>query len=207
MCIRDSHYKDHPGLGGYDIWNECNMGDNLCYCPGTAAKFRTWLQAKYGDLRTLGAAWRRYSYAEWDDVQPPRHLGAYPDTLDWLQFRIDNAYAQMRWRADLIRELDPDHALAAHGVAASLTRLASGAADDWRAAAEVESYGYTWGSSRHGDEPWKQMHAVDLVRAASRGKRFWHAEAYAAPLWMQLQVIGKPRDCLLYTSPSPRDRS
>ncbi|MCB0083802.1 MAG: beta-galactosidase trimerization domain-containing protein, partial [Caldilineaceae bacterium] len=62
------------------------------------------------------------------------------------------------------------------------------------AAAEVEIYGYTWGSSRHGDEPWKQFHAVDLVRSASRGKPFWHAETYAGPLWMQPQVIGRRRD-------------
>jgi len=38
------------------------------------------------------------------------------------------------------------------------------------------------------------MHAVDLVRAGARGKRFWHAEAYGGPLWMQPQVIGRPRD-------------
>ena len=79
-------------------------------------------------------------------------------------------------------------------VVGSLTRMASNVADDWRAAAEVESYGYTWGSSRHGDEPWKQFHAVDLVRASTQGKPFWHAEAYAGPLWMQSNVLGKPRD-------------
>jgi hypothetical protein len=33
---------------------------------------------------------------------------------------------------------------------------------------------------------------LELVKA-SRGKPFWHAEAYAGPLWMQPQVIGKPR--------------
>lgn len=100
----------------------------------------------------------------------------------------------MRWKVNLIRSLDTKNAITAHGIAASLTRMANGGADDWRAAAEVESYGYTWGSSRHGDEPWKQFHAVDLVRAASRGKPFWHAETYAGPLWMQPQVIGKPRN-------------
>ena len=36
--------------------------------------------------------------------------------------------------------------------------------------------------------------AVDLVRAASRGKRFWHAEAQAGPLWMQPQVTNRPRE-------------
>ena len=33
-----------------------------------------------------------------------------------------------------------------------------------------------------------------MTRAASRGKPFWHAEAEGGPLWLQPQVIGKPRD-------------
>ncbi|NLG49471.1 MAG: beta-galactosidase [Chloroflexi bacterium] len=189
-----NRYQDHPGLGGYDLWNECNYGHDLCYCPATAAKFREWLQAKYGDVQTLGEAWFRHSLADWEDVTPPRALGPYPDTLDWLQFRIDDAYRLLRWRRDLVRRLDPEHAIVAHGIVGSLSAMAPGGADDWRAANEVEVYGYTWGSSRHGDEPWKQFHAVDLVRAAARGKPFWHAEAYGGPLWMQPQVIGKPRD-------------
>ena len=49
-------YKDHPGMGGYDIWNECNYAHNTCYCPATTDKFRAWLREKYGDLRTLGSA-------------------------------------------------------------------------------------------------------------------------------------------------------
>ena len=189
-----TRYRDHPGLGGYDIWNECGYGEDVCYCPATAAAFRDWLRERYGDLRTLGQAWGRYSYADWSDVVPPRTIEPFADVLDWLTFRQDNAYRLMRWRADLVRSLDPRHLLTAHGVAASLTSAAPRGTDDWRAAAEVDSYGLTWGSSRHGDEPWKQLHAMDLVRSASRGKPFWHAEAYAGPLWMQRQVIGKPRD-------------
>ncbi len=187
-------YKDHPGMGGYDVWNECGFHEGTCYCPWTAKKFRQWLKEKYGDLENLGKNWYRYSHASWDNVQPPRHPGPYPDTLDWLEFRIENAYDQMRWRVDLIRSLDDKNAITAHGVAATLFRMAEQGTDDWKAAANVQSYGYTWGSSRHGDEPWKQFHAVDLVRAASKGKPFWHAEAYAGPLWMQSNVIGKPRD-------------
>src|SRR5690606_25647368 len=66
-----ARYKGHPGLGGYDIWNECNISPNVCYCPGTQEKFRRWLADTYGDLRTLGQAWRRYSFADWEDVTPP----------------------------------------------------------------------------------------------------------------------------------------
>ena len=189
-----SHCKGHPGLGGYDIWNECNISREPCYCPGTAARFREWLRNKYGDLATLGEAWVRPSYTDWDDVVPPRQHGPYPDVMDWIRFRIDNAYEQLRWRVETLRSEDPDCAITAHGLAASLHGLAPIATDDWRAAAEVESYGYTWGSSRHGDEPWKQFQAVDLVRAASRGKDFWHAEMYGGPLWMAPNVLGKPRD-------------
>ena len=100
----------------------------------------------------------------------------------------------MRWRGNIIRELDPKHPITAHGVALSLSNMADSGADEWRAASEVDSYGFTWIASRKGNEPWKQWHAVDLVRAGSRGKPFWHAEAQAGPLWMQPQVIGRPRE-------------
>jgi len=187
-------YRDHPGMGGYDVWNEGNYPSDVCYCPATLADFRTWLKAKYGDLRTLGAAWRRYSFAEWDDVVPPYQRGPYPDTLDWLQFRIDNAYEQLDWRIQVIRGLDSVNPITAHGVAGTLTGHASNTRDDWLAASKVQVFGYTWGSSRHGDEPWKQIQAVDLVRSASGDKPFWHAEAYGAPLWLAPNVQGKPRD-------------
>lgn len=187
-------YREHPGLGAYDIWNECNIPAAYCYCPATAERFREWLRERYGDVGALARAWQRHSLADWADVQPPRSLVPYPDVLDWLQFRIDNAYRLMRWRADLVRSLDRRHPVTAHGVALTLSNLADTACHEWRAAAVVESYGFTWVASRRGNEPWKQWHAVDLVRAGSRGKPFWHAEAQAGPLWMQPQVLGRPRE-------------
>jgi beta-galactosidase len=190
-----THYKGHPALGGYDIWNESNVGPNFCYCPATLARFQAWLMTKYGDdLEALGKAWGRHSFVRWENVTPPRVHGPYADTLDWIQFRGDRAHELMRWRRDVIRSIDPECAITAHGLATTFSSMPANAADDWRAAAEVESYGVTWGSSRHGDEPWQQMQAFDLIRASSRGKPFWHAEAYGGPLWLAPQVIGKPRD-------------
>ena len=189
-------YRNHPGLGGYDVWNECNVPAAYCYCPATAERFRTWLRARYHEtgLQGLSHAWRRPSYADWADVEPPRSIGPYPDVLDWLRFRIDNAYRGLRWRVELIRALDANHPITAHGVALSLSHMADNCCDEWRAAAEVDSYGFTWVASRRGNDPWKQWHAVDLVRAGARGKPFWHAEAQAGPLWMQPQVLGRPRE-------------
>jgi beta-galactosidase len=185
-------YRDHPGLGGYDIWNECNTGP--CFCDGTIAAYQAWLREKYDTIEALREAWMRPGIGDWTDATPPLGLQPYNDSLDWLKFSLDNAYAKMKWRADLISELDPDHPITAHGLALTHRLHGSQAADDWRAASLVESYGLTWGSSRHGDERWKQPRAMDMIRNASRGKPFWHAEAYGGPLWLQQNVLDKPRD-------------
>jgi beta-galactosidase len=185
-------YKDHPGLGGYDIWNECN--ERECYCEGTLEKYRTWLKKKYGSIENLRDEWWRPGLATWEDVVPPRKLLPYNDSLDWLKFHIDNNHEKMQWRADIISGIDPNHKITAHGLGMSLKRMPVGGLDDWRAADIVESYGVTWGSSRHGDDPWKQPQAMDLIRNASRGKPFWHAECYGGPLWMASNVLDKPRD-------------
>ncbi|MGI6368682.1 MAG: beta-galactosidase [Anaerolineae bacterium] len=187
-------YREHPGLGGYDIWNECTYWEDLCYCPATAVQFRQWLQQRYASLSALAAAWQRHSLVSWDDVQIPRHTGAYPDVLDWLTFRTENAYRWMAWRRDLLRAVDPTHPIIAHGVAGGLSRAAGYAADDWQAARVADAYGLTWIAARKGDEPWKQWHAVDLTRTAARGKTIWHAEAQGGPLWLQPQVPGRPRE-------------
>jgi len=192
-------YKGHPATMGYDLWNEHTAQGGqaqnmLCYCPATQRKFRQWLKNKYGTLEALGKAWYRYSYAEWDDIHPPKNLSGYPESLDWLQFRIDNAHSLAKWRVDLFRKHDAKNKVVAHGVGMSLEGHPSATYDEWRSAADVDVWGFTWVASRKGNEPWKQFHAVDLVRAGSRGKPFWHAEAQAGPLWMQPQVIGRARE-------------
>ncbi len=176
-------YRDSPALSGYDVWNEGAVQE--CFCPATQARFREWLKAKYGTVDSLGRAWHRYSLGDWASVHPPHGNGGYPDSLDWLAFRRDDAIRLLRWRTELIRRLDRRNKITAHGTGV-LTEI------EWRTVPEVDSYGYTWVASRHTNDPWMQFHAVDLVRAASRGKPFWHAEATGGPLWMQPQVISRP---------------
>jgi beta-galactosidase len=192
-------YRSHPALLGYDLWNE-NTYDGggakkmNCYCEATQARLREWLKAKYGTLAATGKAWGRYSYTSWDEVEAPESLGGYSEGLDWLEFRIDDAFRLLKWRVDLFRRLDPRHLICAHGVAGTLESLPSSAHNEWRSAAMVDVWGLTWVASRHGNTPWMQFQAMDLARAGSRGKPFWHAEAEAGPLWMQPQVIGHPRE-------------
>ncbi len=199
MTALVEHYRSHPALFGYDLWNEnTSFGGNparmYCYCEGTKQKLRGWLRNRYGTLEKAGNAWHRYSYTTWDDVEPPRSFSGYPDSLDWLEFRVDNAYSLFDWRVKLFRKLDPKHKITAHGVAGTLEDLPSASHNEWRSAAEVDIWGLTWIAARKGSEPWKQFHAIDLVRAGARGKPFWHAEAEGGPLWMQPQVIGRPKE-------------
>ena len=79
-------------------------------------------------------------------------------------------------------------------MAGTLETLPSSTHNEWRSAAEVDTWGLTWIAARKGDEPWKQFQALDLVRGGARGKPFWHAEAQGGPLWMQPQVINRPRE-------------
>ena len=189
-----TRYKGHPGLAGYDVWNECNYSPEVDYSTYGKAAFRDWLRAKYGDLETLARAWNRYSYAEWDDIEPPHEMAPYPECLDWLSFKRDNYYGQMQWRIDTIRAVDRDCLIAAHGVASAIPNMASHGCDDWLAASKVELYGFTWIAARKGNQPWRNFYGGDMTRAASRGKPFWHAERQGGPLWMQPQVLGRDKE-------------
>jgi beta-galactosidase len=192
-------YRDHPALGGYDVWNECNLHSSayLCYCPATQAKFRTWLQQKYGDLEALGEAWHRHSFTRWEQVEAPRRIKFYPECFDWLDFIVDNAYETFRWRVELVRSLDDEHAVTAHGVDdMSLTRLSTGADHAWRAGREVDIYGFTGGSSEARFRGiWKHWSSVDITRSGADGKPFWSAEMAAGPNWFWApHYVGLPRD-------------
>jgi beta-galactosidase len=192
-------YRHHPALLGYDLWNETGIQGGVpphmyCFCHGTKARLRGWLKKRYGSLEALNQTWHRYSYASWDDIEPPHTFDGYAESLDWLQFRIENAYDLFDWRIALVRKLDPDHLVTCHGTAATLVSHGTSTNDEWRAASRVDAYGFTWVASRNGAQAWRQYQAVDLVRAGAKDKPFWHAEATGGPLWMQPQLLGRSRE-------------
>ena len=186
-------YRDHPATLGYDLWNEMHYGE--CFCEATREKFREWLKEKYGSIDALGKAWNRYSIAKWENIQPPVQKNGYPDAIDWVEFLNDNKSRLLHRRVELFRSLDDKNLITGHTafVARSITPYPATQCD-WRDAAEFDIFGYTWVTSRNGNNPWMQFQAVDFVRSASRGKPFWHAEAEAGSLWMQPQVNGRARE-------------
>ena len=187
MAALATHFSGREELLGYDIWNEVwfeldgYIGSQYyCYCDATIARFRDYLQGRYGDLAGLCKAWYR-RYTSWDQVVPPRYWGGYPDWLDWIKFRLENQGRMLRWRVETLRRADPNALLVSHGLPNTIGSMATMLTDDWRNAAEVDIYGLScfplW-FDYDADETFK-VH--DLIRGASAGKTFWTAETQAGP--------------------------
>ncbi len=196
-------YREHPALGGYDIWNELNhLGDvGGSWSEASADRFREWLLVKYGDLKTLGEAWYRYSFTSWDDVRIPRILGRYPDGIDLGLFRIDNAMRIFQRRVELIRQLDPHHPIVNHTIPmATIDRVYPGTYPDggsypvFRATKLVDITGFS-GGGNHDDRyrlRWGHWAKMDITRSAARGKPFWAAEMTVGNSWRMKSL--KKRD-------------
>ncbi len=175
------HYKDMPGLYGYDVWNECSLynPNHVCYCPGTEKEFRIWLEKKYGSLKELNKAWFRFSYTSWDQVHLPRFTGPYPEFFDAINFQNDMQEYWFKWRCGQLRAADPNHLITAHGNGKSHSDIATCAGDDWRYAKHVDLWGYTfWYANKC-----NTVMGGDIIRSSAEGKEFWRAEALGDSDW------------------------
>ncbi len=181
-------YRNHPGTGGYDVWNELNhFGDaGGCYCEASAKKFRLWLKDKYGNIDALNKAWYRYSYTGWDDVEIPRTNDPYPDSIDWMQFRIDNAVRLLKWRIGIIRSLDSKHPVTAHCIPmGAMKSIGPDTYPVFQAGKLIDIYGYSGGCNHEEwtNLRWQHWCKMDMTRSASYGKPFWAAEMPAGASW------------------------
>ncbi|MEV4264333.1 beta-galactosidase [Kribbella sp. NPDC049584] len=81
-------YHDHPALA---MWHVHNEYGTVCYCSLAAARFREWLQERYGTLDRLNEAWTTafwsQGYADWTDVEPPRKTQYLVNPTQYLDFR------------------------------------------------------------------------------------------------------------------------
>ena len=178
-----ARYKGHPALLAYDVWNECFYQPDICYCAATREAFVAWLQERYASLEELRQTWRRYSLEDWGQIAIPKQHAPWPECGDWLRFRKDNFYRQMAWRVETLRAVDPNVLITAHGLGNSLDWMFSHGSDHWQAAAQVDSYGFTFVQTREGNDPVTLWRSLDAVRAGAAGKPFWYSEAQGGPRW------------------------
>jgi beta-galactosidase len=119
------HAKKGRAFYAWDLWSEpaalnwARIGYKaepmFCYCPSSMARFRTWLQQKYGTLDRLNEAWHR-TFTDWKQVEPPRYgtILTYTDFMDWRVFYGEKLAQDLKARNDAVKSVDPSHLTTSH---------------------------------------------------------------------------------------------
>jgi beta-galactosidase len=105
-------YGEHPALRLWHVSNELGCHNAHCYCDVSAAAFRTWLEARYGTVEALNAAWGTtfwsQRYSRWSEILPPRStLSTRNPTqvLDFDRFSSDEVLGYYLDEQRILREL------------------------------------------------------------------------------------------------------
>ncbi len=181
-----SRYASAPNLVGWDIWNELRwnvQADGLvCFCPHTLGAFRGWLDAKYGGLDGLNAAWKR-RYCDWADVMPGKlPKRPYTEMMAFEKFLQWRAAEQMRFRAEIIKRADPTHIVTGHGaqpsahMAGDAENHAINRGNDWDLVKPLDGVGCShfpfWFAMSDADFGVR----VECTRSAAGDKTVWVSE-------------------------------
>ena len=110
-CLAE-RYRDHPALL---IWHISNEYGPTCYCDSCAARFRAWLQSRYGSLDAINRRWVTpfwgHSFSAWEQIEPPSRLGDRSMQglmLDYQRFMSDMNLECYLAEAAILREYTPD---------------------------------------------------------------------------------------------------
>ncbi len=105
-------YQHHPAL---ILWHVSNEYDGRCLCDTCAARFREWLQARYGSLDELNYRWWTafwsHTYTDWSQIMPPLAGGevlTHGLNVDYFRFMTDSHLACFRNERDILRSITPD---------------------------------------------------------------------------------------------------
>ena len=187
--------KTKPAFLGWDLWSEPHVinwaeatymrSAEFCFCPYSVARFRKWLQQKYGTLDALNRSWYR-RFESWDEVEPNRlsTILSYTDYIDWRFFITEKLTEDLRARYDAVKGVLPNAVATSHAAAPNLFTSpldGYGNPDDWQAAGVVDFWGtslYPKHSYAVGRDPAWRGALLDFTRSATHGA-FWVGELQA----------------------------
>lgn len=194
-------YKDAPNLRGWDAWNELRwniQADGLvCFCSHTIAAFRDYLDRKYHGLDGLNEAWKR-RYVSWDDVTPGKLPDRpYTELMAWQNFITERANRHGQMRYDLMKAIDRQHPITAHGAAPSA--LYSGnqgtypvdRGNDWSLAETLDGIGCSSFPQWEGIDDADFGMRIEMVRSAARDKQIWLSELQGGRAAVGFNIYGK----------------
>jgi beta-galactosidase len=169
-------------FAGFDLWSEPHVinwanptyisNPEFCFCKNTIAKFRAWLEKKYGTIERLNAAWYR-QYGGWSDVEPGRlsTILSYTDYIDWKTFIADKLGGDLRERYLAVKHAAPEAIATSHAAGVGLFSSPNyweGQSDDWTMARQVDYYGTSFypkhSSFVDRDVPWRGA-LLDFTRS------------------------------------------
>jgi beta-galactosidase len=104
-------YGAHPAVALWHVSNELGCHNALCYDEQSAVAFRRWLQARYGTIEALNAAWGApfwsQRYTDWSEVTAPLLTVSTRNptqVLDFHRFSSDELLGYYRQELAVIRE-------------------------------------------------------------------------------------------------------
>lgn len=185
-------YRDRAGLLAWHVWNEPRSRPAAdCACPDSMERYRAWLHDRFGsvaELNRFGGLALSGRGADFSSVKPPATFGDYLGWKLFRTFRAEMVADRLRWIADMVRALDPDHPVISHaGFCSVLQDVLEDTSDDRLNAGAVDLYGSSCPNRPDdlpalADQPPDVTAAtVDLICARLRGVSdpFWINEIYA----------------------------
>ncbi|MBX9644082.1 MAG: beta-galactosidase [Novosphingobium sp.] len=193
-------YGSHPGVVAWQTDNEYGCHDTVqSFSPAAQQAFRVWLEARYGTVAALNAAWGNVfwsmEYRSFDEVDLPNLTVTEANPAHWLAFRrfsSDQVVVFNQAQIAILRELSPGRDLV-HNFMGFFTEF-----DHHKVGAELDAVG--WDSyplgfldsfrfseadklayARQGHPDIAAFHH-DLYRGCARGGRWWVLEQQPGPV-------------------------
>ncbi len=108
-------YGSHPAVHAWQLDNEYGCHDTvLSYSPAAKARFRAWLEARFGSIAALNEAWGTVfwsqDYRHFGEIDPPNLTVAEANPahrLDWRRFASDEVVRFNAEQAAIVRAHSP----------------------------------------------------------------------------------------------------
>ncbi len=198
-------YAGKPEIFAWQIDNE--LDNSHCTCPTCRAKFREFIQEKYGTLEALNKAYGNVvwsaEYSSWSQVEPPMFDGLPGDyyntalVLDFERFGSLTTRRFVDFQVDIIRSFDPNAVITTN---ACFPQHMPNFHQEFENL-DVASYD-NYPPVRLPDDPeatYSNAFALDFVRGF-KNKNFWIMEEQAAHMgcWAPMSPIPVPGQIMGY---------
>ncbi len=189
-------YGQHPAIALWHVSNELGCHNALCYCDDSAAAFRVWLQARYGTIDALNAAWGTsfwsQRYGQWNEILTPRLTLSSRNpgqVLDFHRFSSDELLGYYRSETAVLRRHSSMPVTTNFMVTAHIKNL-----DYWSWAPEVDVVANDhYLDNRLADPTTELAFSADLTRGLAGGEPWLLMEhSTGAVNWQPVNLAKTP---------------